>query len=69
MNPELQSQIVIWRQKAAEGTLSIDEMRQAVAAIRGDRRGAATASEASRRKAAKKEIPSADDMLKQLEGL
>lgn len=67
MNPEVQSQIATWRQKAAEGTLTIEEMRQAIALIRGDRRGAATASEASRRKAAKKEIPSAEDLLKELE--
>lgn len=69
MTPELQSKITIWRARAAEGTLSIEEMREAVAVIREGRLGAAHASEASKRSRAKKEIKSADEMLNELEGL
>lgn len=66
MNPELQSNIAIWRKKATDGTLTVDDMRQAIIAIRGDRKGAAVASEQSRRKKAKGEVKSADELLKEL---
>lgn len=68
-SPETLSRIAILRQKAADGTASLEEMREAVRLLRGDRRAAATSSESSRRSKAKAVIPNADDMLGELEGL
>jgi hypothetical protein len=69
MSPELVSKIAIWRQQAAAGTLTQDQMKEAITALRADRVGAQVASDASRRKKAKTEIPSADDLLNELDGL
>ena len=44
ISPELQSRVQVWRQKANAGTLSIDEMREAIAALRGGRLAAANTS-------------------------
>ena len=44
MSPELQSKIAHWRVKAVNGTLTADEMREAITALRQDRVGAAVAS-------------------------
>lgn len=68
MTPELQSKIAIWRQKAADNTLTVDEMREAIAALRQGRVSAAVTSENARRKTAKVAIPSADDLLSELGG-
>ena len=48
MSPELVSKIAHWRAKAANGTLTADEMREAIAALRADRVGAAVASATSK---------------------
>lgn len=69
MTPELQSKITVWRQKALDGSITIEEMKEAIIALRQGRIGAAIASDASRRKKAKAEVPSADDLLGELEGL
>ena len=66
---ELQAQIAQWRQKAADGTLTQDEMKEAIKLLRAGRVSAAYASDASRRKKAIKEIPHAADLLSELEGL
>jgi hypothetical protein len=63
---ELQQKLTLWRAKCLDGTITIDELREAVQAMRGDRRSAAVASDKSRRAKAKAEIPSADDMLNEL---
>ena len=69
---ELQAKIQLWRQKAREGTLTQEEMREAIAALRQDRIGAAGTSAASReRKAtarAQKNVNS-DDLLSELDNL
>lgn len=67
--PELQAKIALWRQKAAQGTLSRDEMREAILALREGRVGAAVASESSRRKRAKTEVPDANELLAGLDNL
>jgi len=69
MTPELQSKIIILRQKANEGTLTLDEMKEAIVLLRGSRRSASIASETSRRTKARKEVKSADELLGELEGL
>jgi len=72
-SPELQSKIALWRQKAIDGTLTPEDMQEAVLALRADRRGASVASgkaTAARKKAAApKVVPTADDMLNDLMGL
>lgn len=67
---ELQMKMSLWRQKAVEGTLTQDEMREAIALMRAGRAAGQTASASgtSRRAKAKAEIPSADDMLNELGG-
>lgn len=67
ISPELQSRVQVWRQKANAGTLSIDEMREAIAALRGSRLSAANAPTKSR--TTKGPAKSADDLLSELEGL
>ena len=72
MSPEMNAKIQLWRQKAREGTLTQDEMKEAIAALRQDRIGASGRNEATReRKAttrAKKNI-SSEDLLNELDGL
>lgn len=66
---ELQIKITTWRQKAAEGTLTLDEMKEAIVALRQGRVAAAAASQTAKRKVAKAAVPSAEDLLSDLEGL
>lgn len=69
LSPETQAKFAIWRAKAAEGTLTIEEQKEAIAAIRGDRRAAAVTKESATRKRAKAIIPNADDLLDELNSL
>jgi hypothetical protein len=64
--PELQSKITLWRQRASEGTITLDEMREAILALRGGRKAALEASESSGSKKAKKPARNVDDMLAEL---
>lgn len=66
---DLQSKITMWRLKAAEKTLSLDEMKEAVIYLRAGRVNAASTVAATKRKKAVAVIPSADDMLADLEDL
>jgi len=68
MNPALASKIAVWRQKAADGTISLEEMREAVAALREGRKAAASSGERNKIAKAKAAIPSADDLLAELTG-
>jgi hypothetical protein len=65
-SPETQSRIAILRQKATEGTITLDEMREAVVLLRAGRMGAAISSEQARKTRAKKEVRTADQMLGEL---
>lgn len=69
MSPELVSKIAHWRAKAANGTLTADEMREAIAALRADRVGAAVASTTSKASKVKAPPPDASSLLDELEGL
>lgn len=69
MSPELQSKIAVWRQKAVNGNLTLDEMKEAIAALRADRVGAAVASTTSRASKVKAPAPNAADLLSELEGM
>lgn len=58
--------VQLWRQKAREGTLTPDEMRAAIQAIRTERMGQGAVSAASKEKktvAAKKKEPINSDAL------
>lgn len=68
---ELQAKIASWRLRAAEGTLTLEEMKEAIVFLRAGRLGAAQAAQktAATRKKAIAAIPSAEDMLSDLEGL
>lgn len=66
MSPEMQSKIAVWRAKAEAGTLTEQEMVEAIRALRADRFGAATASDTAKRKRAAAAVPDADDLLKEL---
>ena len=66
MTPDLQAMIQLLRFKAAEGTLTRDEQRQAVEALRGNRLTAMTSSDTARRAKAKAAIPNADDLLAEM---
>ena len=66
---ELQAKIADWRRKEAEGTLSLEELREAVRTMREGRMAALASASSTTRKKAAAAIPSADDMLKGLEGL
>jgi hypothetical protein len=69
LSPELQSKISVWRQKALDGTLTIDEMREAIVLMRQGRMSAASASEQARRTKAKAAVKSADELLSELTNL
>lgn len=64
MNLELQAKISSWRQKAAVGEMTEDEMREAIRFLREGRVAALNASKPGRAKAA--QAPAADDMLSEL---
>jgi len=70
---ELQSKIAGWRLRAAEGTLTLEEMKEAVIYLRAGRLSAAGAAAATKRSTAagakKTVIGNSDDLLSELEGL
>lgn len=69
---DLSTQVQLWRQKAREGTLTQDDMKEALIALRASRQAAGAVSATSREKKAitkvKKNINS-DDLLNELDGL
>ena len=66
ISPELSAKIVEWRQKSLDGTITIEEQREAIKLMREGRMAAAQASSTAKRKKAVAEIKSADDMLDEL---
>lgn len=69
VSPELSSKITYWRSRSLEGTITIDEMKEAILALRQDRKSAAEASEASGSKRKKAPPKNVDDMLSELNSL
>lgn len=73
MSDVINSKIQIWRAKCLDGTITTEEMKEAIQAIRKERTGASVASTASKeRKAAgasstgKKPKPDGDALLAEL---
>ena len=69
LSPESQARIAILRQKAKDGTLEVADMKEAIELLRADRRSAAVASSTSKAAKAKVSVPSAADLLSEMEGL
>lgn len=68
--PTLQSRITEWRSKEKAGTLTIEDMKAAIIALRQGRSAAAVASATSGKSTrAKKPTASVDDMLGELSSL
>ena len=65
---EVSAKIAIYRQKAVDGTLSLEECREAVELLRAGRVSAAYSGETTKRAKAKAAIPAADDLLAELGG-
>lgn len=65
-SPELQNKIAQWRARAIAGTLSLEETRQAIIDLRGDRKSAVAASSTRKTKAAPQSV---DSMLDELDNL
>ena len=68
MSPEVQQRLSILRTKSLDGTISLDEYREAIRLMRADRQSAqhASANSTTRKKALKADIKSADEMLDEL---
>lgn len=65
---EMQQRIALWRQQAANGTLTDDQMREAVVLLREDRIGAQIASTKSKAKKAPAATPDAAGMMDEIMG-
>jgi hypothetical protein len=70
MNADLQIRVAQWRQKAIDGTLTLEDKIEATAALREGRRSAAMAVVGATAKRAKAAGPavSGDDLLDELMG-
>lgn len=51
-SPELQSQMAQWRQQCRDGTMTAEDYKKVLAALRAERMSAATTSEGSRKRKA-----------------
>lgn len=69
VSAEMQSKIAVWRQKAVDGTLTLEEMKEAILFMRAGRASAAAASEQARRSKAKAAVKDADTLLAELTNL
>lgn len=66
---EIQAKIASWRLKAADGTLTEEEMKEAIVILREGRTTALVASATAKRAKASAAIPNATDLLNELTGL
>ena len=66
---EDQAKVAEIRAKTEAGTATIEDTREFIKIVRQGRLTAVTASAAAKRSTAKKAIPDADELLKELEGL
>jgi hypothetical protein len=70
MSSIIANNIQLWRQKSRDGTITLEETRQAIAAIRKERTAASTVSAGSREKKATAKVKAApidsNDLLSEL---
>lgn len=60
---ELQAKFAVWRQRIKDGTMTVDDYKEAIMNIRGDRKSAAISSEKSKVAKAKAAVPDAKALL------
>lgn len=69
-DPTLLNKIAEWRRKSADGTITVDELREAMKVLRQNRMSTADAAAASKKSGGKKKSPAAPidaaDLLSQL---
>lgn len=68
-SPEVQSRIAVLRARALDGSITIEDMKEAINLMRADRKGAAIASATSKAKTAKTAVPNVSDLLDEIGGL
>lgn len=72
-DPELLNKLSEWRRKCADGSITLDEMRESVRALRANRMSTADAAAKSKTGGGKKKSPAAPvdagSLLDQLNGL
>lgn len=68
LDAETQNKLSEWRRKSMEGTATVEEMRAAILALRGNRRSAVESS-AKKSRSTKGPTRSVEDMLSELDGL
>jgi len=68
-SPEVQSRIAVLRARALDGSITLDDMKEAISLMRADRKGAAIASATSKAKSAKAAVPNVADLLDEIGGL
>lgn len=67
-SPELINQIAEWKRKSIDGTLTLEDQREAIKVLRGNRVAAITAAgEAKRATKSKTPVKAAADLLNDLE--
>jgi len=69
VTPELSAKITYWRHSLAEGTITQEEMKEAIRALREGRLAAGQATSAAKRKKAIIAIPHADDLLGEIDSI
>lgn len=69
MTPDIQSRIAILRQKCIDGTVTKEELIEALREMAQGRLAAVKASAASKKKAARAEVKPANEMLDELSEL
>lgn len=69
LSPTDEARVAILRQKNLDGTAEMADYKEFVAILRQGRASAVASATAKRKSAAKAAIPSADDLLSELEGL
>jgi len=67
ISPELSQKISEWRIRCADGTITQEEMIEAVRYLRAGRVASASSAAVTKRKAAIKAIPNAADLLDEIE--
>jgi hypothetical protein len=69
ITPVVQSKIEHWRKSCQDGTITIEDYKEAIRMLRGGREAAAKASSTTARKKAIAAVPSAEDLLDELDDL
>lgn len=69
LSPEIQTKLAVWRAKALDGTLTMEEQREAIIILRESRRSASVYAAEGKAKAKKGPTKSADELFGMLDKL